>query len=84
MRVQTHEEKIHADIFYNFTLERGERVELWAIEKPPSTWDGPPEVFRGAYVLEQDVTSRINHMVKTAKELNDNAAYNMLQWFVEE
>jgi len=52
MRVQTHEEKIHADIFYNFTLERGERVELWAIEKPPSTWDGPLEVFRGAYVLE--------------------------------
>lgn len=37
MRVQTHEEKIHADIFYNFILERGERVELWAIEKPPST-----------------------------------------------
>lgn len=42
------------------------------------------EVFRGAYALEQDVTSRINHMVKAAKELNDNAAYNMLQWFVEE
>ncbi len=41
MRVQAREEKIHADIFYNFILERGEKVELWAIEKPPSTWDGP-------------------------------------------
>jgi len=84
MRVQAREEKIHADIFYNFILERGERVELWAIEKPSSTWDGPLEVFEGAYAHEQHITGRIDHMVKVARELNDNAAYNMLQWFVEE
>lgn len=60
------------------------KVELWAIEKPPSTWDGPLEVFKAAYAHEQHITGRINHMVKVARELNDNAAYNMLQWFVEE
>ncbi|NIN67875.1 MAG: ferritin, partial [Anaerolineae bacterium] len=64
MRVQAREEKIHADIFYNFILERGEKVELWAIEKPPSTWEGPMEVFEAAYAHEQHITGRINHMVK--------------------
>ncbi len=84
MRVQAREEKIHADVFYNFILDRTEKVELRAIEKPPSTWDDPLEVFKGAYAHEQHITGRINHMVKVARELNDNAAYNMLQWFVGE
>lgn len=84
MRVQAREEKIHADVFYNFILDRTEKVELMEIKKPPSTWDGPLGVFKAAYEHEQYITGRINHMVKVARELNDNAAYNMLQWFVEE
>jgi len=35
MRVQAREEKIHADIFYNFILERGEKVELWGDREAP-------------------------------------------------
>lgn len=84
MQVQAREEKIHADIFLNYILERGERVELAAIQKPPSSWENPLTVFKTAYEHEVYISSRIDHMVKVARELNDNATYNMLQWFVEE
>ena len=36
MRVQAREEKTHANIFYNYIQERKAKVELEAIEKPPS------------------------------------------------
>ncbi|MBT7912444.1 ferritin [Candidatus Bathyarchaeota archaeon] len=84
MHVQAREEKIHADIFLNYILERGDRAELLAIEKPPSSWLSPLEIFRTAYAHEQHITGRINHIVKVARDLNDNATLNMLQWFVEE
>ncbi len=84
MQVQAREEKIHADIFLNYILERGARVELAAIQKPPSSWENPLTVFKTAYEHEVYISGRIDHMVKVARELNDNATYNMLQWFVEE
>ena len=45
MRVQAREENAHANIFHNYILERGARVELEAIQKPPSTWDSPLAIF---------------------------------------
>ncbi len=84
MQVQAREEKIHADIFLNYILERGDRVELEAIEKPPVSWTSPHALFKAALEHEEHITSRINHMVKVARELNDNATLHMLQWFVEE
>ncbi|MCW4051323.1 MAG: ferritin [Candidatus Bathyarchaeota archaeon] len=84
MQVQAREEKIHADIFLNYILERGERVELEAIQKPPVTWESPLAIFQAALDHEKHITGRIDHMVKVARELNDNASLNMLQWFIEE
>jgi ferritin len=84
LRVQAREEKAHANIIYNYVQERRARVELEAIEKPPAAWDSPLAVFEAAYNHEVHITGRINHMVKVAREENDNATYQMLQWFVEE
>jgi ferritin len=84
MQVQAREEKIHADIFLNYILERGDRVELDAIQKPPSKWDSPLVIFKEALAHEEHITGRINHMIKVARDLNDNAAAHMLQWFIEE
>jgi len=84
MRVQAREEDVHAQIFYNYITERGGKVELEAIEKPPTTWKDPLDIFKGAYAHEQHITGRINHMVGVAREVNDNASLQMLQWFVEE
>ena len=35
MQVQVREAKVHAGIFLNYILERGEMVELESIQKPP-------------------------------------------------
>jgi len=84
MRVQAREEKIHADIFYNYITERQGKVELQAIQQPPSEWESPLSVFKAAYAHELHITGRINHMVGVARELNDNASERMLHWFVDE
>ena len=84
MRVQAREEKIHADIFYNFIMERGGHVQLEAIQAPPDSWASPLELFEAALEHEEHITGRINHMMNVAIEVKDHASAQMLQWFVEE
>jgi ferritin len=84
MRVQAREEKIHADIFYNYVLDRQGRVELLEIKKPPVEWESPLVVFNEAYKHEQHITARIGHMMNVARELGDHATERMLDWFVDE
>lgn len=84
MRVQAREEKIHADIFYNFIMERGGHVKLEAIQAPPNQWDSPLAIFKAALEHEEHITGRINHMVGVAMDVKDFATHQTLQWFVEE
>jgi ferritin len=84
MRVQVREEHAHAMIFLNYIIERRCKAELEAIKKPPATWDSALAIFEGAHEHEKHITGRINYMVKVAREENDNATLQMLQWFVEE
>jgi len=84
MRVQAREEKIHADVFYNYILDRAGHVKLEAIQAPPDVWESPLDLFKAALDHERHITARINHLVDVAMAVKDNATYNMLQWFVEE
>ena len=84
MRVQAQEELMHAMKFFDYINERGGRVYLEAIEKPPTEWKSPLDVFEATYEHEVKVTSMINDLVNMAMEEKDHATYNMLQWFVAE
>lgn len=84
MRVQAQEELTHAMKFFDYINERGGRVEMMAIEKPPTGWDSPLHVFEETYKHEVNVTNMINELVNMAVEEKDHATYNMLQWFVAE
>lgn len=84
MRVQALEEITHAMRFYDFLNDRGGRVELEAIKKPPKEWESPLEVFEEAYKHEQLVTSMINKIADLAREENDYATLEMLNWFHKE
>jgi len=84
MTVQTQEEVSHAMKFFHFVNERGGRALLTAIEGPAAEWDSPLAAFEAAYKHEQYITSRINDLVKIAREENDTATEIMLQWFVTE
>ncbi len=84
MRVQAKEELTHAMRFYDYIVERGGRVKLDSVEKPPSEWNSPLDVFEAVYEHEVKVTSMINDIVDLALKEKDYATYNMLQWFVNE
>lgn len=84
MEKQYSEEVVHAMKFYGFLNERGERVELEAIEKPQKEWASVLEIFKGALAHEKFITSRIHKMMGVAIEEKDYAAQGLLQWFVDE
>lgn len=83
-RIQVQEELVHATKFYDFLHERGGRVELAAVAKPPAEWPSPGAAFEDAYKHEQYITGRIHDLVALARAEKDFAADAFLQWFVTE
>lgn len=84
MRAQADEENAHAMRLYDYILERDGHVTLESIDSPPTKWDSPMDAFKAAYEHEVEITGMIDDLVAVAREENDNATENMLQWFVAE
>ncbi len=84
MKAQAAEEIMHADKFMDYVNERGGRVYLEAIEKPPSEWDSAKAVFEASLEHERKVSALINGLVKLAREEGDYMTENFLQWYVAE
>ncbi len=84
MMEQAKEELIHARKLMDYVNERGGRVWLDAIEKPPQEWESILDVFQAALAHEEKVSSLINGLVTLAREENDHMTDNFLQWFVAE
>ena len=84
MEAQTVEEMGHAKKIYDYVFDRGGRVELEEIKKPPVTWESPLAAFKAALEHERYVSKLINNLVKIAMEENDYMTNNFLQWFVAE
>ncbi len=84
MNAQAQEELVHAEKFMNYVNERGGRVVLEAIEKPPVEWKSGLATFEAALDHERKVSSLINELVSLARSENDYMTDNFLQWFVSE
>lgn len=84
MRAQADEERAHAMRIYDFVIERDGRVTLDSLDRPPTEWSSPSAAFEAAYEHEVEITEMIDDLVALAREENDNATENMLQWFVAE
>ena len=84
MEMQAQEELAHAMQIYRHIQERGGRVLLDAIKKPPTEWKTSLEAFQAAYDHECYITGKIHDLVTLAHTEKDYAAANMLQWFVDE
>jgi ferritin len=84
MQEQSNEEMAHAMKFFGYVHERGGRVVLDAIEKPPVEFGGPVDVFEKTLAHEQYITSRIHKLYALAAEEKDYASLSVLQWFVDE
>ncbi len=83
-RTQAIEEMAHAEKFFKFVLDRGGAPILQSIDAPPAVWDSPLAAWEDAYKHECHISSCINKLVAVAKDENDNATRNMLEWFVNE
>ncbi|MCE4607463.1 MAG: ferritin [Caldisphaeraceae archaeon] len=84
MKIQAKEEIEHAMKFYEFINDRGGKVELYKIERPPANWQSVTEVFRKALEHEKLVTKHINDLVDLAKKLGNKPTEVFLHLFVTE
>jgi ferritin len=84
MRAQAAEEHKHAMKILDHLLDRGGKVELQQIDRPPSDFSSPREVFEQAHRHEQQVTASINKVYGLAMDERDFASRVFLDWFVQE
>jgi ferritin len=84
MRMQSKEEHLHAEKLIDYMTDRGGRVVLEAIGKPPVQWAGPLDAFEAALAHEGEVTTRINSLTSLALEHKDHATVSLLRWFLDE
>lgn len=84
LRLQWQEELSHALKLAEIVHDRGGRVTLQAVEKPPAQFKSPLEIFRLVLAHEQKVTALINTLYETALKENDYATQVEVQWFIKE
>ena len=84
MRVQAHEETIHAMKFFDHIIDRGGKVGLLDLKQLKTAWSSPLEAWKDAYAHEQFITSKIHAILKVVREEGDYSAEPLLNWFVNE
>jgi ferritin len=84
MEVQSQEEIEHGMKLFAHVNERGGRVVLEAIDRPPEEFASPLDLFEKTLEHEQHVTALINELYALAVEENDHATQVMLHWFIAE
>ncbi|MDE6575487.1 MAG: ferritin [Muribaculaceae bacterium] len=83
-RIQFKEEQAHAEIFINYLIARGGRVELKPIAAVPTTWESPLVAYQDTLAHEEKVTALINKLYALAESEHDYATRGKLDWFVSE
>ncbi len=84
MRKQSEEEREHAMKFFDFLLDRGERVQLQAIDQPPNSFRSPLDTLEQALEHEKEITAHIHKLYGLSVQENDYPAQVLLSWFVAE
>lgn len=84
MRQQYQEETGHAMKIYDYIHERGGRVVLEAIEKPPAEFKSPLDVMNKVLEHEKSVTASITAVYELAVKEKDYPTQIMLEWFIKE
>lgn len=84
MRQQAEEERAHAEKFMDFVLDRGNNVEIGAIQAPKSSFGSTEEVFEAALAQEEAVSKSIHDIYRLASDKGDLASFPVLQWFIDE
>lgn len=81
---QSDEERAHAMKFVQFLLEAGAKPLIPGLPEMKNEFNNPSDAVQFALDQELKVTHQINNIMAIAREENDFASQNFLQWFVEE
>ncbi len=84
MKVHAGEEMVHATKLYGYIYSRGGRATFKAIPEPKASYENPEEVFQKALEHEEYITSRVDDLVRLARQENDLATESLLKWYVDE
>lgn len=83
-KVQAQEEVDHAMGFFRFVNDRGEKVELEAIEKPPKAYKSILSAFEEGLKHEKYISERINRLYQLAVREKDYPLQSFLKWYIDE
>lgn len=84
MRVQAHEEMLHAMKFFNHLIDRGGKVALKDLKQLKVQWKSPLEVFQDALEHEKFISKKINELMSIARQEKEFASEPLLAWFTNE
>ena len=84
LRIQWQEELGHAMKLAAIVQDRGGKVVLQGVDKPPADFKSPLDIFQQVLTHEQKVTALINRLYETALKENDFATQVEVQWFIKE
>ena len=81
---QALEERSHAMMMVQYLLDTGSQVTFPAVEAAVSSFDDVVAPVALALDQENRVTEQIYELVRTAREENDYASEQFMQWFIKE
>jgi ferritin len=84
MRVQAHEEMLHAMKFFNHLIDRGGKVALKDLKQLKVQWKSPLEVFQDALEHEKFISKKINDLMSITRQEKEYASEPLLAWFTDE
>jgi ferritin len=84
LKVQYHEEMVHAMKFYEYVMDQGGGLKLMAIAEPQTKYSSLLEIFEKTLAHEQVVTKSINDLMELAIQEKDHASQALLAWYVTE
>ena len=84
LQVQSKEEIGHAMRIYSYLNNRGGRVVLQAIDRPPENFKSPRRMFEQILKSEQEISKAVHKLYKLAQDEKDYATEVELQWFITE
>lgn len=81
---QAREESGHAKMMVQYLLDTDQPVRIPSVAEPVNDFDGIIAPVELAVAQEKRVTEQIHALTRTAREENDFAAEQFMQWFIKE
>ena len=81
---QALEERAHAAMMIQYLLDTDCDVVIPAVDAPVNSFDDVVSPVELALAQEKRVTEQINGLLRTARDENDFASEQFMQWFIKE